>query len=85
MKLIKYRFYTKSVEDYRPLIDLASIKMPYWCTGTAGDDSFVIIVCYLPENEDLFKYWDDAYNIMKLDEVDSITYSDRFSKPSWCD
>ena len=85
--LIRYRFRTKSVEDFRPLIDLATIKMPYWCTGYGLDGDFetanAIIVCYLPKTEDLFKYWDDAYDIEK-EECDEIIYTDRFPKPDWC-
>lgn len=85
--LIRYRFRTKSVEDFRPLIDLATIKMPYWCTGYGVNGDFenanAIIVCYLPKTEDLFKYWDDAYDIEK-EECDEIIYTDRFPKPDWC-
>ena len=80
----KYRFKTKSVEDYRPLVDMSSIHMPYWCSGTAGDDSYVIIICYLPDNENLYKYWDDAYDI-DVTDVNDIKYSSRFPKPTWCD
>ena len=86
--MIRYRFRTKSVEDFRPLIDLATIKMPYWCTGYGLNGELktdnAIIVCYLPEAEDLFKYWYDAYDI-ESDIVDAIKYSDRFPKPDWCD
>lgn len=82
MKLYRYRFKTKSVNDWRPLIDLKNIQMPYWCTGCEMSDLYVTIVCYLPESEDLFKYWDDAYDIDKS-EVDEITYTDRFPKPTW--
>ena len=86
--MIRYRFKTKSVDDYRPLIDLATIKMPYWCTGYTLNGDFdydaAIIVCYLPESEDLFKYWDDAYDIEK-ETVDTIQYTDRFPKPDWCE
>lgn len=81
-KLIWYRFKTKSVDDFRPLIDMAEIQMPYWCTGRAGDDSYVIIVCYLPKEENLYKYWDDAYDIDSK-ECNSITYTNRFTKPEW--
>jgi len=76
----KYRFETKSVDDYRPLIDTKDIQMPWWCSGT-GDDH-ATIVCYLPDEEDLIDYWDDAYNI-EIEEVDEIKYSSRFAKPSW--
>jgi hypothetical protein len=55
----RYRFYTKEIEDYRPLI--FNPKYPWWCSGY-GDDC-VIIIAYLPKGEDLFDYWGDAYNI----------------------
>ena len=82
--MIWYRFKTHSVDDCRPLIDMASIKMPWWCTGFDGDGSYAIIVCYLPETEDLYKYWDDAYDI-KSKTADTIQYTDRFQKPDWCE
>jgi len=81
MSLIRYRFKTRAA-DYRPLIDMADIHMPWWCTGEAGDGSFAIIVCYLPENEKLENYWDDAYEVDQI-EVEEIAYSDRFPKPCW--
>ena len=52
--LVWYRFKTKA-EDYRPLIDMKDIQMPWWCTGYASNGD-AIIVCYLPKEEDLFKY-----------------------------
>ena len=33
--LVWYRFKTKAVDDYRPLIDMKEIQMPWWCTGSA--------------------------------------------------
>lgn len=82
MKLVWYRFKTKSVDDYRPLLDMKEIQMPWWCTGYAGDGSYAIIVCYLPEGTPLTAFWDDAYDIdMML--VDEITYNSRFKKPCW--
>ena len=82
MNLVRYKFKTKAVEDYRPLIDMKDIKMPWWCTGFAADVSYAIIVCYLPNSEDLFKDWDDAYDI-DVKEVAEIVYTDRFQKPEW--
>lgn len=79
---IRYRFKTKAVDDYRPLIDLAIFHMPWWCSGEAGDGSYVIIVCYLPKEEDLYRFWDDAYDI-EQEEADIIVYNDRFNKPSY--
>lgn len=78
----RYRFKTKSVNDPRPLIDMATIKMPWWCSGYATDDSYAVIVCYLPENEDLKKYWDDAFDV-EMELRDEITYTSRFPKPKW--
>lgn len=79
-KYIKYRFKTRAVDDYRPLEDMAEISCPWWCSGES--DEYAVIICYLPKNEDLFKYWDDAYEIEAIG-VDEITYTDRFPKPKW--
>ena len=84
MSLVRFRFKTHSVDDYRPLVDMAPIRMPWWCTGfgeNSGGD-YAIIVCYLPENEQLSKYWDDAFDI-EFQNVSSITYSSRFPMPKW--
>lgn len=72
----RYRFKTKSIDDYRPLI--FNPKYPWWCTGEG--EGYVTIVAYLPENEDLSKYWDDAFEIT-YEEEDEIKFSGRFPKP----
>ncbi len=46
------------------------------------DGTYAIIICYLPETENIFKYWDDAYDVNKT-EVNEINYTDRFPKPAW--
>lgn len=74
----RYRFYTKSINDYRPII--FNPKYPWWCSGH-GDD-YAVIIAYLPSTEKLIKYWDDAYDI-EFSEVDKITFSDRFPKPDY--
>ena len=81
-KLKSYRFKTNSVDDFRPLVDMSSINMPWWCTGESGDGKYATIVCYLPPEEDLMKYWDDAFDI-ESDEVEKIVYTSRFPKPDW--
>ena len=80
--LFRYRFKTNAVADYRPLYDLKKIQMPWWCTGRAADDSYVTIVCYLPDSENLFRYWDDAYDI-ETTEAEEIVYTKRLPKPNW--
>jgi len=76
----RYRFETASVDDYRPLI--FNPKYPWWCSGYHGDMSKAIIVAYLPSDEDLKKYWDDAEEITFTEEKE-ITFSDRFPKPEY--
>lgn len=80
--MIRYCFKTKCVEDCRPLVDMAEIGMPWWCTGFAADGSYATIVCYLPELVNLRHYWDDAYDIT-AEQVERITYSSRLPKPAW--
>jgi hypothetical protein len=82
MKWKRYRFYTHAVDDHRPLV--FNPKYPWWCSGSGGEDegAFDVIVAYLPADEDLLKYWDDAYDV-DFDEKDEITFSDRFAKPDY--
>ena len=70
MEWIRYRFKTQSTNDYRPLI--FNEKYPWWCSGESDED--VTIVAYLPKNEDLSKYWDDAFDI-DFTEHEEITFS----------
>lgn len=78
MTWVRYRFKTKSIEDCRPLIFNPSY--PWWCSGF--DDKEVVIIAYLPSSEDLFEYWDDAFDI-EYTEHDEITFSERFPKPDY--
>lgn len=78
MKWLRHRFFTKSIEDFRPLI--FNPKYPYWCSGY-GDD-YAVVIAYLPNTEPLEKYWDDAYNV-DSEERESITFTDRFPEPEW--
>lgn len=61
---------------------MKDIQMPWWCSGEAADGSYIIIICYLPEDEELEKCWDDAYDI-EYWTCDQIKYSGRFPKPDW--
>lgn len=81
-QLVWYRFKTASVDDYRPQVDMKEIGMPWWCTGWAADGSYAIIVCYLPEDDALSKYWSDAHDI-DMEYRDEIKYTERFPKPKW--
>lgn len=86
-KWVRYRFSTKSVDDYRPII--FNPKYPWWCSGyglggTIDDPECetAIIIAWLPKGEDLTKYWDDAFDIT-FDEFDEIKFTDRFPKPEY--
>ena len=78
----RYRFFTYAVDDYRPLV--FNPKYPWWCSGYGGDgdEEHSVIIAYLPKDEDLLKYWDDAFNI-EFTEEDEITFSSRFEKPDY--
>lgn len=80
MKWKRYRFYTNSVEDYRPLV--FNPKYPWWCSGYSGDMEKAVIVAYLPDKEKLEKYWDDAEDV-EFTEEDKLTFSSRFPKPDY--
>lgn len=74
----RYRFKTRAVDDYRPLI--FNEKYPWWCTGF--NDDCAVIIAYLPCGEDLYKYWDDAFNIDHTLH-NEIEFSSRFPKPNY--
>jgi len=78
----RYRFKTYAVKDNRPLI--FNPKFPWWCSGYGeeGKKEVSIIICFLPKDEDLLKYWDDAFDI-EFTEEETITFTSRFSKPEY--
>jgi len=76
----RYRFKTRAVADYRPLI--FNPAYPWWCSGEAGDGAHVIIVAYLPAEANLLDYWDDAFEV-EFTEAEAIQFSSRFPKPEY--
>lgn len=78
----RYRFCTYAVEDSRPLI--FNPCYPWWCSGYGGEgnSSYATIVAYLPKDENLKTYWDDAFSITYTDE-EEIVFTDRFPKPDY--
>ena len=78
----RYRFKTRANDDYRPLI--FNPKYPWWCSGYGEDNDgdYTIIIAYLPPNEDLMVYWDDAFDVDFTDE-DEIKFTSRFPKPDY--
>lgn len=78
----RYRFKTYAVQDNRPIV--FNPKYPWWCSGYGEDNNgeFSTIIAYLPPDEDLLKYWDDAFDV-EFDEKDSIEFTGRFPKPDY--
>jgi hypothetical protein len=78
----RYRLKTYSVDDNRPLI--FNPKYPWWCSGSGEDSNgeYDVIISYLPPDEDLLKYWDDAFDI-DVEDREEITFTDRFPKPDY--
>jgi hypothetical protein len=79
MKWKRHRFTTKA-GDFRPTVFNKSY--PWWKSGETCDDGHAIIVAYLPADEPLEKYWDDAFDRTSQD-CDDVTFTDRFPKPSY--
>lgn len=78
-KWLRARFHANP-DDYR------SIKWPpvgpYWCSGH-GDD-YSIVVAYVRTPEQITEQWPEATEI-SAEEVEGITFSDRFACPGWWD
>ena len=78
----RYRLKTYAVTDYRPLV--FNEKYPFWCSGYGENSNgeYAVIIAYLPKDEDLLKYWDDAFEV-EFTEEESISFSSRFQKPEY--
>lgn len=74
----RYRFSTHATDDYRPLV--FNPHYPWWCSASADDA--VTIVTYLPVDEPLAHYWDDAFDVTYTEE-ERITFSSRFPRPEY--
>jgi hypothetical protein len=79
---IRHRFKTYAIDDYRPII--FNPKYPWWCSGYGEDPKGerAIIIAYLPDGENLYDYWDDAFDTESAEE-EQITFSSRFPKPEY--
>lgn len=77
--MIRCRF-RANPDDYRPVT--WPVKHPYWCTGSAGDGSYSIVVAYADNEKQIKELWPEATHLDST-EVDSYTFTDRFQKPEW--
>ena len=83
----RYRFVTRYIDDYRPLI--FDPRFPWWCSGHSiggtpenPEISNATIIAWLPFDEPITKYWDDASQV-EYTEHETISFIDRFAKPDW--
>jgi len=76
-KLLRIRFKANE-DDYRSVN--WPVKYPYWCSGCGNDHS--IVITYADSVDYVMTNWPEASDL-QIDEVDKITFSDRFPKPDW--
>ena len=76
-KLLRVRFKVNK-DDYRP--NNWPVKYPYWCSG--GNDEFAILISFADSLEYIKEHWPEV-SYIDVEEVDEITFSDRFPKPYW--
>lgn len=78
----RYRLKTYAVNDNRPLV--FDERYPWWCSGYGENENgeYSVIISFLPKEENILKYWDDAFDI-EFTEEDEITFSSRFPKPKY--
>lgn len=76
----RHRFKTTSAGDPRPVT--FPPPGPWWCSGYAGDDSYAIVIAFLPSAVEVTEFWPEAYDDEFTEETE-IVFSDRFSRPKW--
>ena len=75
--LLRIRFHANP-DDYRPV--KWPVKYPFWCSGYGED--FSVVIAYVDSVDELMELWPEASNL-DIEERESITFTDRFLKPSW--
>lgn len=76
-KLLRARFKANE-NDPRPVN--FPVKYPYWITGYG--EGYSIIVSYANSENYILENWPEASEL-DVQEVEQITFSDRFPKPDW--
>ena len=75
--MLRVRFHANP-DDYRPV--KWPVKYPFWCTGYG--ENYSVVVAYVDSVDELMELWPEASNL-DIEERESITFTDRFPKPSW--
>lgn len=79
------RFYTDSVDDWRPVYDKDAGHPglgPYWCSGYTGDGEQAIICAWVKPGLDVRTWWPEAVRVTQGAPT-PLTFNDRFPKPDW--
>ena len=76
-RLHRFRFFVPDY-DSRPL-DWPP-PGPHWQTGIG--DGYAVEVAYAHSEEQLLRFWPDAYQIDDMG-YEEITFTERFPKPDW--
>lgn len=77
--MIRARFETASLDDYRPM---AVAKHPWRCSGET--ETHAIIVAYADDVAEVMRLWPEAERVEMLEEgVSEYTFTSRFQRPDW--
>lgn len=77
--MLRVRFKANG-DDYGPV--KWPVKHPYWCSGSAADGSFSIVISYADSAAYIYENWPEAKDLA-IDECESYTFTSRFPKPDW--
>lgn len=77
-KWVKHTLKTRELDDPRPLI--FNLKYPSFVTGSYDD--YTSVVMWLPESENIYRYYDDAFDI-KRELFDKIEFTERLPQPEY--
>ena len=79
--MIRARFALVGDPDWRP-VTCPDDLLPYWCSGYDSADQ-PIVIAFAKSVEQVMELWPNAEQPIDFEEVDGVTFSDRFPKPHW--
>lgn len=56
---------------------------PYWISGQTMREDEYILVAFVNNEKEIYKFWPEAEKIDIMQEDVEVTFSDRFSEPEW--
>jgi hypothetical protein len=76
--VIRCRFKSTSIDDYRPVH--FPPKHPWWCSGEGED--YAVLIAYANDEAEILRNWPEAYDL-DSESCDEYTFTDRFPRPKW--